>query len=60
MQQQQPIVNIQFTPQGFEFALAALRKMPHEQVDGLLRELWEQYQAELARLKKAAEPEVVS
>lgn len=42
-----PILDIQMTPAGLELAIAALRKLPHEQVDDLVRELWQQYQQQM-------------
>jgi hypothetical protein len=55
-QVQPPIVNIKFTPAGAELAIAALRKLPHEQVHDLVQQFWEQYQAEIKRLQSEAEP----
>jgi len=49
-----PIVNLQFTPQGAELMIAALRKLPHEQVHDLVQQTWEQYQAEIKRLQAPA------
>ena len=49
-----PIVNIKFTPAGAELAIAALRKLPHEQVHDLVQQFWEQYQAEIKRLQESA------
>lgn len=43
----QPILNIQMTPAGVELVVGALRKLPHEQVDGLVREIWAQYQVQM-------------
>jgi len=51
-----PIVNLQFTPQGAELMIAALRKLPHEQVHDLVQQTWEQYQAEIKRLQAEAQP----
>lgn len=48
------IVNLQFTPQGAELMIAALRKLPHEQVHDLVQQTWEQYQAEIKRLQESA------
>ena len=31
--------------------IAALRKLPHEQVHDLVQQTWEQYQAEIKRLQ---------
>jgi hypothetical protein len=47
-----PIVNLQFTPQGAELMIAALRKLPHEQVHDLVQQTWEQFQAEIKRLQE--------
>ena len=52
-QVQPPIVNIQFTPAGAELTIAALRKLPHEQVHELVQQVWSQYQAEIKRLQTA-------
>ena len=49
-----PIVNLQFTPQGAELMIAALRKLPHEQVHDLVQQTWEQFQAEIKRLQEPA------
>jgi len=49
-----PIVNLQFTPQGAELMIAALRKLPHEQVHDLVQQTWDQYQAEIKRLQEPA------
>jgi hypothetical protein len=51
-----PIVHLQFTPQGAELMIAALRKLPHEQVHDLVQQTWEQYQAEIKRLQAEAQP----
>lgn len=50
----QAIVNLQFTPAGAELVIAALRKLPHEQVHELVQQTWEQFQAEIKRLQAAA------
>ena len=54
-----PIVNLQFTPQGAELMIAALRKLPHEQVHDLVQQTWEQFQAEIKRLQEPAPVEQV-
>jgi len=54
-----PIVNLQFTPQGAELMIAALRKLPHEQVHDLVQQTWEQYQAEIKRLQAPSPVEQV-
>ena len=54
---QQPpqiVVNIKMTPPGVELVIGALRKLPHEQVDGLVQEIWGQYQQEIQRLQAEA------
>lgn len=53
-QQPQIVVNIKFTPPGVELVIGALRKLPHEQVDALVQEIWSQYQAEIQRLQTEA------
>lgn len=51
----QPIIlNIQMTEPGLNLVIGALRKLPHEQVDELVRELWQQYQLEITRHRVAA------
>jgi hypothetical protein len=45
-----PILNIQMVPAGVELAIAALRKLPHEQVDPLVQELWAQYKQQMQSL----------
>lgn len=45
-----PVLNIQMTPGGVELAIAALRKLPHEQVDPLVQELWAQYKQQMQQL----------
>jgi len=47
------ILNIQMTVPGVQLAIAALRKLPHDQVDELVRELTAQANAEIARLQAA-------
>ena len=54
---QPTILNIQMVPAGLELVIAALRRLPHDQVDALVRELHEQYQLELARQQIAAQEE---
>jgi len=48
------VVNLKFTPAGAELAIAALRKLPHEQVHDLVQDTWNQYQAEMKRLQTPA------
>lgn len=50
------IVNLKFTPAGAELMIAALRKLPHEQVHELVQQTWEQYQAEIKRLQAESQP----
>jgi len=50
MQQQPPILNIQMVPAGIELVIGALRKLPHEQVDPLVQEIWSQYKAQMNQL----------
>tara|TARA_R110000868_G_scaffold86478_1_gene242568 strand:- start:80 stop:265 length:186 start_codon:yes stop_codon:yes gene_type:complete len=54
-----PIVNLQFTLQGAELMIAALRKLPHEQVHDLVQQTWDQYQAEIKRLQEPAPVEQI-
>lgn len=54
---QPTILNIQMVPAGLELVISALRRLPHDQVDALVRELHEQYQLELARHQIAAQPD---
>lgn len=48
------VVNLQFTPAGAELVIAALRKLPHEQVHDLVSQTWEQFQKEVKRLQDEA------
>lgn len=45
-----PILNIKMVPGGIELCIAALRKLPHEQVDPLVQELWAQYKEQMQAL----------
>lgn len=45
-----PILNIQMTPGGVELAIGALRRLPHEQVDPLVQEMWAQYKQQMQAL----------
>tara|TARA_R110002126_G_scaffold127564_4_gene269835 strand:- start:6477 stop:6701 length:225 start_codon:yes stop_codon:yes gene_type:complete len=54
-EQVQPIVNIKFTPTGAELVIAALRKLPHEQVDELVQQVFAQYKQEIERLQAEAQ-----
>ena len=49
-QQQPPILKMEMTPAGVELTIAALRKLPHEQVDPLVQELWGQYKQQMQQL----------
>lgn len=48
-----PILNIQMTPAGIELVIASLRKLPHEQVNDLVQELWVQYKTQMQQLAEA-------
>lgn len=50
---QPAILNMQMTPAGVELTIAALRKLPHEQVDPLVQELWTQYKAQMQFMAEA-------
>lgn len=52
--QQQPILNIQMVPGGVDLVIAALRKLPHDQVDALVQEIWAQYKEQMNALAQAA------
>lgn len=49
-------IAINFTPQNAELMIAALRKLPHETVDVLLQDVWQQFQAEIKRLQAETRP----
>ena len=51
---QPPVLNIQMVPGGVDLVIAALRKLPHEQVDALVQEIWAQYKAQMNTLAEAA------
>lgn len=55
---QPPVLTLQMTPAGVELTIAALRKLPHETVDPLVQELWQQYKAQMQALAETtlAEP----
>jgi len=60
-----PILNIRMVPAGIELVIGALRKLPHEQVDELVQELWAQYKNQMnamaqTAMQKSAQPEQVS
>ena len=46
----QPVLNIQMVPAAVELVIATLRKLPHEQVDDLVQELWGQYKTQMQQL----------
>lgn len=48
--QQPPILNIKMVPAGIELVIGALRKLPHEQVDDLVRDIWTQYKTAMQQL----------
>lgn len=54
MNPQPPILNIQMVPGGVDLVVAALRKLPHDQVDDLVQEIWAQYKAQMNALAQAA------
>lgn len=41
------ILHIKMTPAGLDLAIAALRKLPHDTVDPLVQELWQQYKEQM-------------
>lgn len=47
--QQPTILHIQMVPAGIELVIAALRKLPHEQVNDLVNELWTQYKQQMTQ-----------
>jgi hypothetical protein len=49
-----PILNIRMVPAGIELVIGALRKLPHEQVDDLVQELWAQYKNQMNAMAEAA------
>lgn len=64
MEEQQPIiVTLKVTVPGLQAIIGALRKLPHEQIDDLVRELWAQGQQDIASQQAKAiadtEPEPV-
>lgn len=46
----QPVLNIQMVPAGIELVIGALRKLPHEQVNDLVNELWTQYKTQMQQM----------
>ena len=54
-QERPPILSIKMVPAGVELVIAALRKLPHEQVDGLVQEIAGQYGYQMQQLQLAAE-----
>ena len=53
-QERPPILSIKMVPAGVELVIAALRKLPHEQVDGLVQEIAGQYGYQMQQLEIAA------
>jgi hypothetical protein len=53
MSSQPPILNIQMVPAGVNLVIGALRKLPHDQVDDLVQEIWAQYKAQMQALAEA-------
>lgn len=51
---QPPILNIKMVPAGVDLVIGALRKLPHEQVDDLVQEIWAQYKTQMNALAEAA------
>jgi hypothetical protein len=49
------VLNIRMTPAGVELVIAALRELPHKQVDGLILEIWRQYQDQMQEPKQPAD-----
>lgn len=54
-QNQPPILTIKMIPAGLELTIAALRKLPHEQVDPLVQELWSQYKQQMTQLAEVVQ-----
>lgn len=54
-QQHPPILTIKMVPAGIELVLAALNKLPREQVEGLFSEIAGQYGYQMQELQKAAQ-----
>lgn len=54
MSTQPPILNIKMVPAGVDLVIGALRKLPHDQVDDLVQEIWAQYKAQMNALAEAA------
>lgn len=48
------ILHIKMTPAGLDLAIAALRKLPHDQVDPLVQELWAQYKQQMQQIAETA------
>lgn len=59
-QERPPILNIKMVPAGVELVIAALRKLPHEQVDVLVQEIAGQFNFQLQQLQAAAEKKPVA
>lgn len=45
-----PILHIKMVPAGMDLVIAALRKLPHDQVDPLVQELWAQYKQQMQQI----------
>lgn len=52
-----PVLTIKMVPAGVELVLAALAKLPHEQVAELFMEIRGQALLQMDELQKAAEPD---
>ena len=52
-----PVLTIKMVPAGVELVLAALAKLPHEQVADLFMEIRGQALLQMGELQKAAEPD---
>jgi hypothetical protein len=55
-----PVLSIRMVPAGVELVLAALAKLPHEQVADLFMEIRGQALFQMDELQKAAEPDDAS
>lgn len=44
------ILTIKMVPAGMDLVIAALRKLPHDQVDPLVQELWAQYKQQMQQI----------
>lgn len=52
-----PVLSIKMVPAGVELVLAALAKLPHEQVADLFMEIRGQAMFQMEELQKAAKPD---